>query len=75
MIMMVREQEILAQGREEGRVEERKKLTDAFFKRLLATGMSEEQARALVFVDDEGEFIPTPAEPDTHGTKKDGMNT
>ena len=51
MIMMVREQEIRAQGREEGRREH----ALATFKRLLAAGMPEAQARALAFGEDEAE--------------------
>ena len=70
MIMMVREQEIRAQGREEGRREH----ALATFKRLLAAGMPEAQARALAFGEDEGEDISTPAEPDEHSANKDGMN-
>ena len=45
MIMTVREQEIRAQGRAKQAI--------AFFKRLLATGMPEAQARALVYGEDE----------------------
>ena len=73
MIMMVREQEIRAQGREEGRVEGRREQALATFKRLLAMNMPEAQARALAFGEDEGEFISAPTEPDEHGTKKDGI--
>ena len=69
MSMMVREQEIRAQGREEGRREQ----ALATFKRLLAMNMPEAQARALAFGEDEGEFISAPTEPDEHGTKKDGI--
>lgn len=81
MIMMVREQEIRAQGREEGREEGRvegreegrREQALATFKRLLAMNMPEAQARALAFGEDEGEFISAPTEPDEHGTKKDGI--
>ena len=81
MIMMVREQEIRAQGREEGREEGRvegreegrREQALATFKRLLAMNMPEAQARALAFGEDEGEFVSAPTEPDEHGTKKDGI--
>ena len=73
MIMMVREQEIRAQGRVEGREEGRREQALATFKRLLAMNMPEAQARALAFGEDEGEFISAPTEPDEHGTKKDGI--
>ena len=49
MIMMVREQEIRAQGREEGRREQ----ALATFKRLLAMNIPEAQARAIAFGEDE----------------------
>lgn len=65
MIMMVREQEIRAQGREEGleqgraqgleqgraqgRALEREKQTQLFYNRLLAANIPEDQARALAF--------------------------
>ena len=73
MIMMIREQEIRAQGRVEGREEGRREQALATFKRLLAMNMPEAQARALAFGEDEGEFISAPTEPDEHGTKKDGI--
>ena len=49
MILMVREQEIRAQEREEGRKLEREKQTQLFYKRLLAANIPEDQARALAF--------------------------
>ena len=65
MIMMVREQELQAQareegreegrleGREEGRLEEREKLTRRFYEQLLAMNIPEEQARIMAFGGDE----------------------
>ena len=65
MIMMVREQELQAQareegreegrleGREEGRLEEREKLTRRFYEQLLAMNIPEEQARIMAFGEDE----------------------
>ena len=53
MIMMVREQELQAQAREEGRLEEREKLTRRFYEQLLAMNIPEEQARIMAFGGDE----------------------
>jgi predicted transposase/invertase (TIGR01784 family) len=70
MIMMVREQEIRAQGREEGRREQ----ALATFKRLLAMNIPEAQARAMAF-GDENEFAPLPTAPDGQSTEEGDVNT
>ena len=53
MIMMVREQELQAQAREEGREEGRQEQAQVFYKRLLAMNIPEEQARIMAFGGDE----------------------
>lgn len=74
MIMMVREQEIRAQGRAQGREEGRREQALATFNRLLALNIPEAQARALAF-GDENEFAPPLTVPDAQPAKEGDMKT